>query len=606
MSEMHKGLGASFISAAEVMEKYGFPSEELRDAAAEYEHFRVVVPFVGAFNTGKSSALNALLDTSFLPTGITANTTVPTEIVCGGNRLTVFRGEERQIVGIHELRDRTLDLTGVSGIRLELDIPFLRELAGIMMVDMPGLDSGVAQHEKALRSYLPKSLAYILTFSADEPVIKKSVSDFLSELRLRELPVFVVLTKCDKVPEETVARARDYLTETIRELLGVENAEICCIRSKFEKDVSGLRALLRNLQFRADRIRDGIYKERFLRCCRPAEAYLRQRIAGERLTVSELPGRIRQLQAGMELRSGEIARETERFRSELPGIVETVRQKIFESLREIKSTMVSEILAGKYAWAGTDRILSGVMAAGAESEYSAAMLRHLGAVAAILSADLDEDGDAGRAAAELTGQFLAEYSAGKSEVLAEHGGTEISPHDFFGDEKKPEKQGFFCPPRRREPTAAQTADPAAKAVLDRFLGTRDIFEWMPAVPIQATRGARERFVQKTLLEKTLPEILQYAADCVNIGLSAETDRIGKAVSDAVNKDYRAREQALADIQREKIDRDAEREQILRELEADSERLALLAEEAERLIVLTEEPGNPAKTEPLFPDFGSLF
>ena len=31
MSEMHKSLGGSFISAAEIMEKYGFPSEELRE-----------------------------------------------------------------------------------------------------------------------------------------------------------------------------------------------------------------------------------------------------------------------------------------------------------------------------------------------------------------------------------------------------------------------------------------------------------------------------------------------------------------------------------------------------------------------------------------------
>lgn len=579
MSEMHKGLSGSFISAAEIIEKYGLPAQELRDAAGEYERFRVVVPLIGAFNTGKSSAVNALLDTALLPTGITANTTVPTEIVYGENRLTVFRGDERQIVGIHELRDRTLDLTGVRMIRLELDNPRLRELSGVMMVDMPGLDSGVAEHEKALRGYLPRSLAYILTFSADEPVVKKSVSDFLSELRLRELPVYVVLTKCDKVPEETVARARDYLAETIRGLLGVEHAEVCCIWSKFEKDVSGLRALLQSLQLRADGIRDILYRERFLRLCRPAEAYLRQRLAGERLTVSELEGRIRQLQAGMELRSGEIAKEAERFRSELPGIADSVRQKVFAGLREIKSTMVSEILAGKYAWAGADRILSGIMASGVESEYSTALLRHLGAVAAILSADLDETEDApGRDAVELTERLLAEYSAGKSDVIGERSAAEINPREFFGDEKRPGERGFFPPAKRQSPPAAKRPpDPAAKAVLDRYLGTRDIFEWMPAVPIQATRAAKERFVQKTLVEKTLPEILKYASDCVSIGLSAETSRIEALIADAVTKDYRARERALSDIRREKSDRDAEREQALSMLEADSERIAELLE-----------------------------
>ena len=114
-------------------------------------------------------------------------------------------------------------------------------------------------------------------------------------------------------------------------------------------------------------------------------------------------------------------------------------------------------------------------------------------------------------------------------------------------------------------------------MLDRYLGTRDIFEWMPAVPIQATRAAKERFVQKTLVEKTLPEILKYASDCVSIGLSAETSRIEALIADAVTKDYRARERALSDIRREKSDRDAEREQALSMLEADSERIAELLE-----------------------------
>ena len=54
-------------------------------------------------------------------------------------------------------------------------------------------------------------------------------------------------------------------------------------------------------------------------------------------------------------------------------------------------------------------------------------------------------------------------------------------------------------------------------------------------------------------------------------------RIEALIADAVTKDYRARERALSDIRREKSDRDAEREQALSMLEADSERIAELLE-----------------------------
>ncbi|HQQ89831.1 MAG TPA: hypothetical protein PLU82_06390, partial [Oscillospiraceae bacterium] len=118
--------------------------------------------------------------------------------------------------------------------------------------------------------------------------------------------------------------------------------------------------------------------------------------------------------------------------------------------------------------------------------------------------------------------------------------------------------------------------------------------------------ARERFVQKVLLDKTLPEILQYVSDCVSIGLSAETSRVENAISDAVIKDYRAREQALSDIRRKKSDRDTEQERTLHELKADSDALSRLMRETERLAALTEESENPAKPEPLFSDFSGLF
>ncbi len=64
---------------------------------------------------------------------------------------------------------------------------------------MPGFDSGVALHNKAIDDYLPQSHAYILTFAATEPVIPDSIVNFLRELKLYRLPVYIVITKSKSV-----------------------------------------------------------------------------------------------------------------------------------------------------------------------------------------------------------------------------------------------------------------------------------------------------------------------------------------------------------------------------------------------------------------------
>lgn len=74
-------------SIPELLQKYGFPSAPLEKALEEYHRFQLFVPVIGTFNTGKSALLNALLGVPLLPTGITAKTSVPTELAYGPSLL---------------------------------------------------------------------------------------------------------------------------------------------------------------------------------------------------------------------------------------------------------------------------------------------------------------------------------------------------------------------------------------------------------------------------------------------------------------------------------------------------------------------------------------
>ncbi|MEG1943626.1 MAG: dynamin family protein, partial [Angelakisella sp.] len=184
--------------------------------------FTVTVPIVGAFNTGKSSLLNALLGTRLLPTGILAETAVPTELVNGENGVVVHRNDRDSRVGLGELRGN-MDLQGVTLLQVTFNNPFLQRIPSLKLVDMPGLDTGISGREQLIRDYLPQSLAYILVFSADEPIIKESIALFLSELCLMEVPVFAVLNKCDKVTPEELTLAREFLEERLDRMFGLQD-----------------------------------------------------------------------------------------------------------------------------------------------------------------------------------------------------------------------------------------------------------------------------------------------------------------------------------------------------------------------------------------------
>ncbi|MEG2204773.1 MAG: dynamin family protein, partial [Oscillospiraceae bacterium] len=101
---MEQPLTQEFERAITIAARYGFEVQDVCEALRSMRSFTVTVPVIGAFNTGKSSILNALLGSRLLPTGIVATTGVPTELVFGDNGVTVRRNGRDSQAGLGELR----------------------------------------------------------------------------------------------------------------------------------------------------------------------------------------------------------------------------------------------------------------------------------------------------------------------------------------------------------------------------------------------------------------------------------------------------------------------------------------------------------------------
>ena len=59
----------------------------------------------------------------------------------------------------------------------------LKDVGNAIIVDMPGFNSGIANHNKAILRYAGMGNSYILVIDCEEGAIKQNISDFIKEIK---------------------------------------------------------------------------------------------------------------------------------------------------------------------------------------------------------------------------------------------------------------------------------------------------------------------------------------------------------------------------------------------------------------------------------------
>ena len=104
------------------------------------------IVFIGEFSTGKSSIINALLGEEILPEGITPTT----------DEITILK---------HGAEPGREVLEGIGHISLAQ-----QRLKDIYIVDTPGTNVTVAQHEKLTQDFIPRADIVFFTIGAERAV----------------------------------------------------------------------------------------------------------------------------------------------------------------------------------------------------------------------------------------------------------------------------------------------------------------------------------------------------------------------------------------------------------------------------------------------------
>lgn len=195
-------------------------SAALRESVQAAE---MLVPVIGSFSAGKSSLINALIGRELLPVGITPETELATELRHSESERIEVVTRDGQILtfGIDELASLKSRAAEFSHLRVWLHSEALGQLAPLVIVDMPGIDSTLASHNKAIGNYIERGTHYLVVVSVEAGGLTRSMERHLTDIRELGRDFSLILSKCNLRADSEVDDVAQMLEAQTEDALGI-------------------------------------------------------------------------------------------------------------------------------------------------------------------------------------------------------------------------------------------------------------------------------------------------------------------------------------------------------------------------------------------------
>ncbi|HHK3747662.1 TPA: dynamin family protein, partial [Pseudomonas aeruginosa] len=192
--------------------------DELGQLKEDVRHTELLIPVIGAFSAGKSSLINAFIGEDVLGVGLTPETELATELRYSSDpHLLALRpdgsSERLSVSALSTLKSRADEFTHVQ---LYLDNPQLKALPSLVLVDMPGFGSSLANHNKAIAYYLPRGVHFIVVTSVEDGNITQSMLRQLDDLQTYGRDFTFLLNKVNLRSDEQVQAVAELVDDQIR------------------------------------------------------------------------------------------------------------------------------------------------------------------------------------------------------------------------------------------------------------------------------------------------------------------------------------------------------------------------------------------------------
>lgn len=400
-----------FKKLIEIQEKYDISTDETQSILDSIDTYRVNTPVVGNFSTGKSSMINAIIGKPLLSVDITPETAVPTEVYYGNNK--VYQYDKFGVVErkIEELPLKGLTIQNTDLVKIEYDNDFLKQIQSVNIVDLPGFDTSIELHNRAIDQYLPNSLAYLLVVSSDEPVLKESISDFLKELKVYNMPVYVVITKSRRLDEDELEECRQLLKKLVGNIVGQEDVTVACVDSYGRTNVEELKEILVEIQGKTGEIFVNKYSEQLRNVSRYVEVYLMERIDKACLSSSRLEQEKEKVQKKIQEITLEIDREKNNFERQAKVCINSIREHVKTDLEASLPTISAMMENGNDITDKVNSVVRRSVRIGINTEFEPKLKKYVQHISEMITIQFPEDDEIFKGVKEAIAQNVPEEVA---------------------------------------------------------------------------------------------------------------------------------------------------------------------------------------------------
>lgn len=209
--------------------------EELRQKL-DSENFYLAV--LGLFKRGKSTLINALLQSDVLPVGVVPVTSVITLLNYSERPMAtvaLLNGETRD-VAIQDLpeyvteRGNPGNAKGVKEVEVRLPSPLLKD--GVTIIDTPGVGSTYLGGTQTTYRFLERVDACVFTLAVDPPIGQAEL-DLLKAITPHARRLVFVLNKKDYIDESGLNESISFCKEVMGSRLGLDSIAIHPISARW-------------------------------------------------------------------------------------------------------------------------------------------------------------------------------------------------------------------------------------------------------------------------------------------------------------------------------------------------------------------------------------
>ena len=180
------------------------------------ENMPLKVPIVGDFSSGKSSLLNKFMGKDILEVNIKPKTAVPAELYYSEEEYDIGVDKDNNQIKLDNVKSENIE--DYLYIKRYINSENLKKIEPIILVDMPGFDSPLENHNRAIMSYLDKGIYYMALVPVDAGTITKSMLTQIKNIVNFKKDFSIFITKTDLRGEENIKEVSEEIKNRLEDI----------------------------------------------------------------------------------------------------------------------------------------------------------------------------------------------------------------------------------------------------------------------------------------------------------------------------------------------------------------------------------------------------